>query len=90
MSSPYGNETAQLNYIERPVMEPLDENNSIIQDLMNAGYSLEKSINAVKKCETLNAAFDYLQGEDDDTKGEEEVDRKFIREDSEDSEDSVW
>ena len=71
-------------------MEPLNENNPIVQDLMNASFSLEKSIYAVEKYETLDAALDYLQGEEDDNKGEAVipvVDREI--DDLEDSQDSA-
>lgn len=47
--------------IERPVREPVTENNPIVLDLVKANYSVEQSIAAVVKCGTLDAALVYLE-----------------------------
>lgn len=55
--------------VESEMQEPVDENHAIVQDLLSAGYSLEQSIEAVERCETLEAAMAYLDQQilDEDT-----------------------
>ena len=75
----------------------MDENNPVVQDLVNAGYSLEKCIDAVEKYESRKAAHEYLAREED---GEEEelgngvvpmtFERHISREDSQDSPEMEW
>ena len=59
--------------IESEMEEPVDENHPVVKDLVSANYTLEQSIDAVERYETLEAAIDYLDqqaldddGDDDD------------------------
>lgn len=48
----------------------MDENNSIVADLVNAGFPVDRSVDAVAKYETLEAALEHLEmmeeGEDEE------------------------
>lgn len=47
--------------MQSAIQEPVDENNSVVKELVAAGYSVEQSIEAVEKRETLDAALGYLE-----------------------------
>jgi hypothetical protein len=56
----------EITRIERAAREKVDENNSMVQDLVNAGYAMEKSIDAVDRYPTVKAAMEYLDKMEDD------------------------
>lgn len=47
--------------IEKPIREPVTENNPNVVALVEADYSVKQSIDAVVRCETLEAALTYLE-----------------------------
>ena len=49
--------------VQSAIQEPVDENNSVIKELIGAGYSVEQSIVAVERYETLEGALAYLEDE---------------------------
>ena len=53
--------TPRIVTVEKPVQEPIDEHNSIVQDLVSAGYTVEKSVETVAKYPSLEAALEHLQ-----------------------------
>ena len=59
---------------EASIQELVDEHHPVVKDLISAGYTVQQSIEAVEKCETLDASLNYIEllaVEDDDD--EEEV-----------------
>ena len=79
--------------IETVIQEPVDENHSVVIDLLSAGYSLEESIDAVERCETndpartLESAMEYLAelpAEDGESDLFPSTQRHLSREDSQD------
>lgn len=46
--------------VESEMQEPVDDNHSAVQALVDAGYDVEQSIDAVEKYETVGAAMEYL------------------------------
>lgn len=57
--------------IKRTVRDTIDENHSVVKNLVSAGYTVEQSINAVENCGTLEGALDYLGTVDmDEEEGE--------------------
>ncbi len=87
--SPRASSASQIIVIEIAVNEPIDENNSVVVDLVSAGYSVQESIDAVDKYGTLEAALSYLEMDDDDQEENGVIltsnQRQFSREDSQDS-----
>ena len=55
-----GAPNVHIRQIQSAIQEPVDEDNSVVKDLIGAGYSMEQSINAVERCETLEGALEYL------------------------------
>lgn len=53
-------EVAGIIEIEEAFREAVDEDHSVVKDLVLAGYSLEQSIDAVENYGTLDAALEYL------------------------------
>ena len=84
----------QITTIKRAIKKTIDENNPIVLELVSAGYTVEKSIKAVDRCETLDEALNYLEIDEDD----EDVlgiipgssERQISREDSQGSNDMEW
>ena len=83
----------EITRIERAAREKVDENNSMVQSLVNAGYALEQSIDAVDRYPTVKAAMEYLDKMEDDEDEDKEGDngaipvivgRLLSREDSQD------
>ncbi len=60
--------------VESEMPEQVDEHHSVVQDLVSAGYTVEQSIDAVEKYETLDAAMEYL----DQQVLDEDVERDLI------------
>lgn len=56
-----GSASYNITTIESVMQEPIDEDHPIVQDLVSAGYSVEESIDAVERCETLEEALAYLE-----------------------------
>ncbi len=52
--------TFSITTIESNIQEEVDENHPIVQQLIAADFTKEQSIDAVKKFQTVDAAFDYL------------------------------
>lgn len=63
--------------MQSAIQEPVDENNSVVKDLIAAGYSEEQSIEAVERCGILDAALEYLE-EVAMVESEEENESEFI------------
>lgn len=57
--------------LKTSIREPVDENNTIVLDLINAGYPVDKSVDAVTKYETLEAALEHLQMMEDEVEDNE-------------------
>ena len=51
----------RIRQIQSAIQEPVDENNSIVKELIGAGYSMEQCIEAVERHETLEGALEYLE-----------------------------
>lgn len=47
--------------VESEMQEQVDEHHPVVQDLVSAGYTIEQSIDAVEKYETLDPAMEYLE-----------------------------
>ena len=74
--------------IEKAAKEAIDENNAIVADLVSAGYTLERSMDAVDRYGTLDAALEHLgEEEEDDEPGviPSLNSRQYSREDSKDA-----
>ena len=83
---------------EAPIREPVNENHSVVIDLLLADYTVEESIDAVERCETyghdmtldsdrtLESALEYLARltaeEDGDGEPVPSTERHLSREDS--------
>lgn len=57
------------------IVEPVDECNSVVVELVKAGFTLEQSIKAVEKYRTLEASLEYLDKSafDEDEEVEEDL-----------------
>ena len=77
--------TPHIVTVEKPVQEPIDEHNPIVQDLKSAGYTVKKSVEAVTQYSSLEAALEHLVRETGDEEGEAPLipEAKFSRENSE-------
>ena len=64
--------TPRIVTVEKTIREPVDENNSIVLDLVNAGFSMDMSVDAVAKYETLEAALEHLEMMEQEGDEEEE------------------
>ena len=78
--------TPRIITVEKTIREPVDENNSIVLDLVNAGFPVDMSVDAVAKYETLEAALEHLEMMEEEGDEEEErlipVKTQLSREDS--------
>lgn len=59
--------------IETEMQEQVDENHPIVKELISAGYTVERSLDAVDKYETLDAAMNYLDQQDLDEDEEKDL-----------------
>ena len=50
--------------VETEMQEQVDENHTIVKELISAGYTVERSLGAVNKYDTLDAAMNYLDQQD--------------------------
>lgn len=57
--------TPSIVEIERPAREPVDENNPIVLELVDADYPVESSISAVARGGTLKAALKILDEQEE-------------------------
>ena len=56
-----GTSKTRIIQVQSAIQEPVDENNSIVKELIGASYTVEQSINAVERCETLKDSLAYLE-----------------------------
>lgn len=46
--------------VQSEMQEPVDEDHAVVKELVSAGYTVDQSINAVEKFDTLESAMEYL------------------------------
>ena len=77
--------TPYIVTVEKPIQEPIDEHNSSVQDLVSAGYTLKKSMEAVAQYSDVQAALEHLVMETGSEEGEPPLipEGQFSRQNSE-------